>query len=117
MTTDNNAEVHALREVIAAFRTVGSQTQSTDNAAQAAREAADQAANAAQAARDAAQRAAEAAQAANNAAQAARDATSTVIASSAATVSALNSATNALIRLEAAMVNRRCPHCGQLIAA
>ena len=117
MTTSNNPEVQALREVIVAFRTAGSQTQSTETAAQAAREAAQQAANAAQAAREAAQQAADAAQAANNAAQATRDATATIIASTSATVVAFESATNALIRLEAAMINRRCPHCGQLIAA
>ena len=110
MTTVNNPESQALRDVIAAFRSVSSQTQSIDNAAEAAREAAQQAANAAEAAREAAQQAA-------NAAQAARDATTTIRASSAATIAAIDAATNALIRLESAIANRRCPHCGQLVAA
>ena len=68
------------------------------------------------AAREAAQQAANAAQQAANAAQAARDATTTIRASSAATIAAIDAATNALIRLESAIANRRCPHCGQLVA-
>ena len=53
----------------------------------------------------------------SEAAAACTEAAATSTASSAATVAAIDAATNALIRLEATIANRRCPHCGQLIAA
>ena len=90
MTASNNSEGQALRDAISSLRMAISHTQATGDASQITQETA-------QAAREAAQVASETAQSAREAAQVA--------------------AANALIRLEATVANRRCPHCYQLIAA
>ena len=81
MATANSSEGQALRDAIASLQTAISHTHATGESAELVKDTS----------------------------QAATSAAVTSSASSAATVAAIDAATNALIRLEAAMTNRRCP--------